>query len=210
MDRAVSGISTTPLRYAWRVTATAAFVACAARVVPASTPGAAGPASSEGALVEADAHAFADAAEDAGGSAALPALPAPDGAIADGQAMASATAASEESACNDQEPQPFLVRGNFLKDPHGNERAIQYRTDEYGYFKGFGRPGASKDPPSANIVETTFMGLAVRMHRKVVPALRCVEEEIRRACSAHPYKPQALAGIRYRNTYRGGEVTNPI
>jgi hypothetical protein len=48
------------------------------------------------------------------------------------------------------------------------------------------------------------------MHRKVVPALKCVEEEIRRACSEHPYVPRALAGIRFRNTYRGGEVTNHI
>jgi hypothetical protein len=46
------------------------------------------------------------------------------------------------------------------------------------------------------------------MHRKVVPALACVEEEIMRSCSLHPYRPHALAGIRYRNTYRGGEVTN--
>ena len=54
------------------------------------------------------------------------------------------------------------------------------------------------------------MGLPVRMHRKVVPALRCVEEEIKTACVDHPYTPHALAGIRFRNTYRGGEVTNHI
>jgi hypothetical protein len=52
------------------------------------------------------------------------------------------------------------------------------------------------------------MGLAVRMHRKVIPALACVEEEITRACADHPYRPSVLAGIRFRNTYRGGEVTN--
>ena len=46
------------------------------------------------------------------------------------------------------------------------------------------------------------------MHRKVVPALACVEEEIKRSCADHPYTAHALAGIRYRNTYRGGEVTN--
>ncbi len=50
----------------------------------------------------------------------------------------------------------------------------------------------------------------MQMHRKVVPALRCVEEEIKTACTDHPYKAQALAGIRFRNTYRGGEVTNHI
>lgn len=112
------------------------------------------------------------------------------------------------SACNEQSAQDFLVRGNFLKVHDGNQRAIEYRTEHYGYFKGFGRPGPDPRPPSASVVDTTFMGLPVKMHRKVVPALRCVEEEIRRSCTLHPYTPHALAGIRYRNTYRGGEVTN--
>jgi hypothetical protein len=114
-----------------------------------------------------------------------------------------------QSACNEQPPQEFLVRGHFLKEgPSGNLRAIQYRTDQYGYFKGFGRPGPGARSPSAFVVDTTFFGLRVKMHGKVVPALACVEEEIRRTCAEHPYTPHALAGIRYRNTYRGGEVTN--
>jgi hypothetical protein len=112
------------------------------------------------------------------------------------------------SACNEQTPQDFLVRGQFLKDRTGNQRAIQYRTEQYGYFKGFGRPLPGAEPPSAQVVSTTFMGLPVKMHRKVVPALACVEKEIARSCSDHPYTPHALAGIRFRNTYRGGEVTN--
>jgi hypothetical protein len=122
-----------------------------------------------------------------------------------------AAAPSTASACNEQPPQDFLVRGNFLKTgPSGNARAIQYRTETYGYFKGFGRPGADARPPSAFVVDTTFMGLPIKMHRKVVPALKCVEEEIRRSCADHPYTPHALAGIRTHNTYRGGEVTNHI
>ena len=47
------------------------------------------------------------------------------------------------------------------------------------------------------------MGLPVRMHRKVVPALQCVEEEIKLICGDHPYTAHALAGIRFNNTYRG-------
>jgi hypothetical protein len=117
-------------------------------------------------------------------------------------------ATSSTSACNEQAPQDFLIRGNFLKEPDGNERAIQYRTEQYGYFKGFGHPAPGAQPPTAQVVSTTFMGLPIRMHRKVVPALACVEAEIARACTDHPYKPQALAGIRDHNTYRGGEVTN--
>ena len=100
------------------------------------------------------------------------------------------------------------MRGHFLKEPSGNARAIQYRTDTYGYFKGYGRPGPDATPPSASAVTTTFMGLPVRMHRKVVPALACVEQEVRATCADHPYTAHALAGIRFKNTYRGGEVTN--
>jgi hypothetical protein len=121
------------------------------------------------------------------------------------------TAASSSSLCNEQAPQDFLVRANFLKGGReALERAIQYRTETYGYFKGFGHAAADAQPPSSYVVSMTFMDLPVKMHRKVVPALKCVEEEIKRACTEHHYKPQALAGIRFKNTYRGGEVTNHI
>jgi hypothetical protein len=115
---------------------------------------------------------------------------------------------SPTSACNDQPPQDFLIRGNFLRVPDGNQRAIQYRTDQYGYFQGFGHPGPGARPPKDFLVDTTFMGLKVKMHEKVAPALACVEAEIKSVCTDHPYTAHALAGIRYRNTYRGGEVTN--
>jgi hypothetical protein len=129
---------------------------------------------------------------------------------APGAQPVSAAASSSTSACNDQPPQDFLVRGNFLKEKGGNERSIQYRTETYGYFPGFGHASHDARPPSAYTIETSFMNLPVRMHRKVVPALKCVEEEIKRTCTDHPYTAHALAGIRFRNTYRGGEVTNHI
>ncbi len=135
---------------------------------------------------------------------------APPSSTAHAAAKSDAPASAPASACNEQKPQDFLIRGNFLHAPGGNQRAIQYRTDTYGWFKGFGQAGADAKPPSAYVVTTSFMGLPVRMHRKVVPALACVEEEIRRSCAEHPYTAHALAGIRFRNTYRGGEVTNHI
>jgi hypothetical protein len=152
-----------------------------------------------------------DAAATDGAVASLPtdaeAAP-PDAAEAVSEADASA---SPTSACNEQSPQDFLVRGNFLRGGSAAvQRAIQYRTDTYGYFKGFGHAPPDAQPPSHYLVDTTFMDLPIKMHRKVVPALKCVEEEIKRSCADHPYKAHALAGIRYRNTYRGGEVTNHI
>ncbi len=128
--------------------------------------------------------------------------------------MAERDAAQEPrdtSACNEQAPQDFLVRRTFLRGgADAAQRAIQYRTDTYGYFAGFGRPGPDARPPSAHAVRTTFMDLPITMHRKVTPALQCVEIEIKRSCVAHRYVPRALAGIRSKNTYRGGEVTNHI
>jgi hypothetical protein len=179
----------------------AAACGASAPAVTASSPAnpagsslaSASPAPSPSSNVEAP-----DAGIDASSGAAEPSAP----------PAAEAAAASSTSACNEQAPQDFLIRGNFRKVPTGNERAIQYRTEQYGYFKGFGRAPHDAQAPSAQVVSTTFMGLPVRMHRKVVPALACVEKEIERACADHPYKPHALAGIRFRNTYRGGEVTN--
>jgi hypothetical protein len=136
--------------------------------------------------------------------------PAPEPAPAPEAAHAPepASAPTSASACNEQPPQDFLIRGNFLKERDGNQRAIQWRTDHYGWFRGFGHPGPDAQPPTAFVVETTFMGLPIRMHRKVVPALKCVEEEIKLTCADHPYTAHALAGIRMKNTYRGGEITN--
>jgi hypothetical protein len=150
------------------------------------------------AAIDAEASALAETATVA--TAAIPTDAAPPTEASPGM---------PQSACNDQSPQDFLVRGNFLKaGSDGNRRAIQYRTDQYGYFKGYGKPGPDARPPSASLVDATFMGLKVKMHRRVAPVLACVEEEITRTCVGHPYVAHALAGIRYKNTYRGGEVTN--
>jgi hypothetical protein len=174
---------------------TAAAACAAASPPPPSAPLPPPPAVEAGAIDAApEASPPATATEDAG---------------ADASAQDSSSAPSEPvSACNEQSPHDFLVRGNFLKVPGGNDHAIQYRTDTYGFFPGFGRPAAGSRPASSFAIDTTFMGLPVRMHKKVVPALACVEQEIKRACADHPYTAHALAGIRFKNTYRGGEVTN--
>jgi hypothetical protein len=191
------------------VTAGTMVAACGASAPAPATPAAASspqPAVSappvEAPRLTTDASATVDLLDGAP-EAAVP-VPAP---VAEADASIEESR-SNQSACNEQPPQDFLVRGHFLKERDGNARAIQYRTDTYGYFKGFGRAGPDAKPPSASVVTTTFMGLPVRMHRKVVPALACVEQEIRATCADHPYTAHALAGIRFKNTYRGGEVTN--
>jgi len=50
----------------------------------------------------------------------------------------------------------------------------------------------------------------VRVHRRIVPALRCVEAELLRACAGRPYRPRRLEGIRPQNSYRSHEVSNHV
>lgn len=137
-------------------------------------------------------------------------------------ALAPAPAAADpppSGACRHQQPQDFLIRRNYVpfgrRDPAeraarraAHQRAINYRTEQYGYFEGFGDRRLNAHAPRFYAVTTRFMGLPVRMHRRVVPALACVEREIQRACAARPYRPHGLAGIRFQNTYHTGEVTN--
>ena len=87
-------------------------------------------------------------------------------------------------------------------------RAIRYRTEHYGFFEGFGVRAWNAHPPNFYAQNTRFMGLPVRMNRRVIPALQCAEAEIVRTCSHLRYHPYALAGIRMQNTYHTGEITN--
>jgi hypothetical protein len=123
------------------------------------------------------------------------------------------------TACNEQPPQDFLIRKNFFpkwnadKDEAeqratAHQVAIKYRTEHYGYYPGFGSPDMNPHPPAFYTKKTTWFGLDVVVHEKIIPVLACVEEEIKHACADHPYTPRALAGIRFKNTYYTGEITN--
>ncbi len=128
-------------------------------------------------------------------------------------ASASTSAAPPKPVCLPQSAQPFLVRASYWpasQHVKEHQRSLRYRTEHYGYVKGFGEASWSATTPKKETVSTRFFGLPVELHRAVVPALACVEAELKVACSATPYTPGALAGLRDRNTYRGGEVTNHL
>jgi hypothetical protein len=123
--------------------------------------------------------------------------------------------------CREQQPQDFLIRGNFAGRGHFTPaelrtrretaaRAIRYRTEHYGYFAPFGEREWNAHPPSFYARSTTFFGLHVRLNEQIIPAVACAEAEIRRACADHPYTPTHLSGLRDHNTYRGGEVSNHV
>jgi hypothetical protein len=128
-------------------------------------------------------------------------------------------APAEPLVCSDQQPLPFLVRESYIsqggtpaerqKRKAAHRRAIRYRTERYGYIEGFGEPEWNSRAPSVYSQATTFMGLRVTVNRRILPALRCVEQEIQATCGAS-YHPDYLSGLRTENTYHDGEVSNHL
>lgn len=121
---------------------------------------------------------------------------------------------SRTPSCQKQRPQRFLERRSYVVNgvlqPEASLRAIRWRTERYGRVDGVGAPQWNTELASSFIKPAKFMGLRVDVHEKIVPALACVEREIRTECARSPYEPKALAGYRERNTFRGGEVTNHL
>lgn len=122
--------------------------------------------------------------------------------------------------CREQAAQAFLIRGNWFprtsdaeKQKEGRkllEQAIQYRTEKYGYFQGFGNPKSNPHPPRYYAKATTFMGMSVQVHQRIIPALKCVESALKGSAAGNEYKPRAMGGIRFHNTYRGVEISNHV
>lgn len=124
------------------------------------------------------------------------------------------------TACNYQDPVPYLVRENFLprwtQPPEEQRRrrglqaqAVEWRTKRYGYFEGFGNRRWNDTTPSDNATRIRWMDLPVRINERIVPALECVEEVIKSECGAD-YVPVRLSGLRTRNTYHNGQVSNHV
>jgi len=138
-----------------------------------------------------------------------------------GTSAPAGSAGAASDTCNEQSAQELLVgahaNGRSLATPEAMRewrdsvaRSIRYRTEQYGYFKGFGEWSWNKKPLDMQIVPTKFFGVTVRLHERVIPALTCVEEALLRECAAFPYRPSVLGGIRDHNTYVGGDVSNHV
>ena len=130
-----------------------------------------------------------------------------------------------------QAPQKRYFRSNYRgsrcgtpKQCRKKHRAFtQYRTQQFGHFPGFGDEADNGHSPKYYSQTTTFMGRSVRLNRLVIPPLKCAERAIRRQCkkcvpdpklpgecSKYPYTPRSMSGLRYKNTFRGGEVSNHV
>ncbi|MEE2756154.1 MAG: M15 family metallopeptidase [Myxococcota bacterium] len=125
----------------------------------------------------------------------------------------------------DKEKIRSAYRGNYKK----HSKFVEYRTREFGYFKGHGKRKWNKTTPRQNARRTKFFGLNVKLNKRIIPALKCVEKRLKDHCedgkctpkdkypgecqlkhkkNSFPYKPRSLSGIRFRNSFRGMEVSN--
>ncbi len=120
--------------------------------------------------------------------------------------------------CRFQPAQSFLKRSSFVKGgktllPKPHLRALKYRTEKYGFLPGMKQLAKwNSHSVHTRVKATKFFGLPITVHEKIEPALYCVERRITRSCkkSDDSYKPKAIGGLRYSNTYRGGEVSNHL
>jgi hypothetical protein len=122
--------------------------------------------------------------------------------------------------CNEQDAQEALARSHLNRPAKSREdraemlrlraQAIAFRTENYGYFEGFGDRKLNAKSPAQQSIATTFFGLPVVMHERIVPALKCVETRLKRDCAQYDYRPSNLSGLRKKNTYVGGEVSNHV
>jgi len=165
-----------------------------------------------------ESHKLPDVA--ASSLAPVPVAAAPTAATAAPFAPAPAAAAAEPQ-CREQRAQDFLRRdgqiakigapaAERLAIEAARKRSIDYRTRQYGRFPGVGNRADNPHPPGFYAKRTTFMGLPVTLHEKVLPALACVEAALVRHCKEHPYRPKRVGGLRLDNTFKDYEVSNHV
>jgi hypothetical protein len=128
---------------------------------------------------------------------------------------------AEVAECNEQEPQDFLIRGNYIREARlsreenrarqeVHEKAIRYRTEQYGFFSGFGKAAWNPRTPREHGERIRVFNRPVLLNERIVPAVRCAEREVQRTCGHVPYQPVRLSGMRFENTYHSGEVSNHV
>jgi hypothetical protein len=128
--------------------------------------------------------------------------------------------APTETLCREQPPQDFLVQSHINRAPKNRAElaeqrrlrsdSIAYRTRHYGHVKGFGSAEGNSLSPRAMSAPTTFFTIPIVLNRRIIPALKCVEERLKSDCASTPYSPRILSGLRHKNTYFDGEVSNHV
>jgi hypothetical protein len=120
-----------------------------------------------------------------------------------------------EYGCRVQAPQKFLERRSFLKhgvlDVGKQAAAVRYLVEHYGHVETEATMRHNTKAARTQAKTVRFMGLPVSINARIAPALACVEKKIEQTCKGSGYyKPKALGGFRFANTYRGVEVSNHL
>ncbi len=119
-------------------------------------------------------------------------------------------------SCKVQKPQRFLQRRHYVKngmlDGRAHNKALAYRVRHYGHVPGMGLEKLNSVAAASQAISTTFFDKPLTVHKKIVPALACVEDRIRSRCTSSDsrYEPRHVGGLRTENTIRGGEISNHL
>jgi hypothetical protein len=131
-------------------------------------------------------------------------------------AVAAPSEASSSGQCRLQEAKAFLKRESFVKKGQLNGKdhlkALRFRVKTYGRIEGLGFEELNAKTAFSQAASVRFMGHDLFVHRKVAPALHCVEKRLKRTCTKpdERYVPHAVGGFRSANSYRGGEISNHL
>jgi hypothetical protein len=110
-----------------------------------------------------------------------------------------------QRTCKEQAAQAFLIRKNMFSSSNraaALKRAINYRTEQYGRFPGFGDASLNTKAPKDFAKDVTFFGLPIKVHSKIAPALACVEAALTALSLGDAYKPKAAVQPRLRHRDR--------
>lgn len=119
-------------------------------------------------------------------------------------------------SCREEKPHSFLVRKSFLKNgmlqPKRHNKAVRWRAQHYGWVDGLNLEKYADDSAISQATSTKFFGLPIRVHKKIVKRLKCVEKDLQATCTSKKsrYVPRAVGGFREANSYRQGEVSNHL
>src|SRR5262245_52636632 len=112
------------------------------------------------------------------------------------------SAEAEYRGCYFQKPQDFLIRKNFMLgkaiDGKKSNRAIKYRVEHYGRIEGAPYEELNSQTAHSQATSVKFMGLPISVHKKIAPALACVEKRLKKTCTKgdERYRPRAMGGFR--------------
>lgn len=99
----------------------------------------------------------------------------------------------------------WLREGDEAKKKAYLANLHKFRATNYGRISGVPETYPhNKKFVTSYLMNTTFLGLKVRLNKKIIPPLKCVEEEIKNKCQVdgNAYIPKVVSGYRGEPSYK--------